>query len=197
MPAYQVKFETVTVGAHAFEIRSLKDRQQYAYPDKTAHNAGVPPASWPLFGVLWPSGIMLADVMDTYLLKGLRVLEVGCGLGLASLVAHRHGADITASDYHPLAAQFMAQNIKLNKLDPLEFKCINWKTIDNIAHPRMKRRRGERRCEESSAMANFEPGLGDALGVRGIRYRLERLRVAAGLPEGVSPLFAYTYRAVR
>jgi site-specific recombinase XerD len=29
--------------------------------------------------------------------------------------------------------------------------------------------------------------LGDALGVRGIRYRLERLRVAAGLPEGVSP----------
>jgi site-specific recombinase XerD len=29
--------------------------------------------------------------------------------------------------------------------------------------------------------------LGDALGVRGMRYRLERLRVAAGLPEGVSP----------
>ncbi|MFI5258959.1 MAG: tyrosine-type recombinase/integrase [Candidatus Limnocylindrales bacterium] len=29
--------------------------------------------------------------------------------------------------------------------------------------------------------------LGGALGVRGIRYRLERLRKAAGLPEGVSP----------
>jgi site-specific recombinase XerD len=29
--------------------------------------------------------------------------------------------------------------------------------------------------------------LGSALGVRGMRYRLERLRVAAGLPEGVSP----------
>jgi site-specific recombinase XerD len=29
--------------------------------------------------------------------------------------------------------------------------------------------------------------LGSALGVRGLRYRLERLRVAAGLPEGVSP----------
>jgi site-specific recombinase XerD len=28
---------------------------------------------------------------------------------------------------------------------------------------------------------------GGALGVRGMRYRLERLRVAAGLPEGVSP----------
>ncbi len=29
--------------------------------------------------------------------------------------------------------------------------------------------------------------VGDALGVRGMRYRLERLRVAAGLPQGVSP----------
>jgi len=174
MPAYQVKFETVTVGAHAFEIRSLKDRQQYADPDKTAHNAGVPPASWPLFGVLWPSGIMLADVMDTYLLKGLRVLEVGCGLGLASLVAHRHGADITASDYHPLAAQFMAQNIKLNKLDPLEFKCINWKTIDNILgkfdliigsdvlyepnHPKMLVGFIERHATEDGTVIIVDPG---------------------------------------
>jgi len=29
--------------------------------------------------------------------------------------------------------------------------------------------------------------LGGALGVRGMRYRLERLRIAAGLPQGVSP----------
>jgi site-specific recombinase XerD len=28
---------------------------------------------------------------------------------------------------------------------------------------------------------------GHPLGVRGLRYRLERIRVAAGLPEGVSP----------
>jgi site-specific recombinase XerD len=40
---------------------------------------------------------------------------------------------------------------------------------------------------------DLEPGIlflnhsGTALGVRGIRYRLERLRVAAGLPVGVSP----------
>jgi predicted nicotinamide N-methyase len=130
MPAYQVKFESVTIGLHAFEIRSLKDRQQYADPDKIAHKAGVSAASWPLFGELWPSGIMLADVIDSYPLKGLRVLEVGCGLGLASLVAHRHGADITASDYHPLAAQFLAHNSKLNALAALDFKCIHWKTID-------------------------------------------------------------------
>jgi integrase/recombinase XerD len=35
--------------------------------------------------------------------------------------------------------------------------------------------------------ALFLNHLGDPLGVRGLRYRLERLRVAVGLPEGVSP----------
>ena len=39
----------------------------------------------------------------------------------------------------------------------------------------------------STADALFLNHLGDALGARGLRYRLARLRVAAGLHEGVSP----------
>ncbi len=174
MPAYQIKFETITIGTQAFEIRSLKDRQQYADPHQRAHKAGISAASWSLFGVLWPSGIMLADIMDTYPLAGLRVLEVGCGLGLASLVAHHHGANITASDYHPLAEQFMAQNIKLNKFDPLKFKCINWKTIDKELgkfdliigsdvlyepdHPVMLARFIERHVAENGTVIIVDPG---------------------------------------
>jgi predicted nicotinamide N-methyase len=172
--AYQVKFETITIGDHAFEIRSLKDRQQYADPHKAAQKAGVSSASWPLFGVLWPSGIMLADMMDSYPVKGLRVLEVGCGLGLASLVAHRRGADITASDYHPLAEKFMEQNIKLNKLKPLDFKCIHWKTIDKELgqfdliigsdilyepdHPALLSRFIERHATENCTIIVVDPG---------------------------------------
>ena len=128
---YQVKFETVTVGKQPFEIRSLKDRQQYDDPIGESRKAGVSPASWPLFGVVWPSGMMLADVMDGYPTDGLRILEVGCGLGLASLVMHNQGADITASDYHPLAEKFMVKNIGLNKFAPIKFEVISWATIDN------------------------------------------------------------------
>lgn len=40
---------------------------------------------------------------------------------------------------------------------------------------------------DTDADAVFLNHLGTALGVRGLRFRLERLRVAAGLPEGVSP----------
>jgi len=127
---YQVKFETITIGKHPFEIRSLKDRQQYDDPVGESKKAGVSPASWPLFGVVWPSGVMLADVMDTYPTNGLRILEVGCGLGLASMVVHNHGADITASDYHPMAEQFMDKNIALNKFAPMKFAIIDWCKID-------------------------------------------------------------------
>jgi site-specific recombinase XerD len=43
------------------------------------------------------------------------------------------------------------------------------------------------RPDDADRGALFLNHLGTSLGVRGIRYRLERLRVAAGLPEGVSP----------
>ena len=43
------------------------------------------------------------------------------------------------------------------------------------------------RQSDTDATAVFLNHLGTALGVRGLRFRLERLRVAAGLPQGVSP----------
>ena len=94
------------MGLHDYAIRSLKDRQEYEDINGLAELAGISSATWALFGVVWPSSLMLADIIDVQSLVGLRVLEMGCGLGLASLVAARRGANITASDYHPLAHSF-------------------------------------------------------------------------------------------
>lgn len=130
MSDYEVKFETVRVGKDDYVIRSLKDRQQFYDPDGRYENAGVSPASWPLFGVMWPSAMILAEIIDTYELEKLRVLEIGCGLALASLVAHRRGANITATDYHPLAGTFLAENLILNRFPPLRFETGNWSGIN-------------------------------------------------------------------
>ncbi len=59
-------------------------------------------------------------------LAGERILEIGCGLGLASLVGHRRGADVTASDKHPLAGPFMVENVRLNALAPLKYRHGHW-----------------------------------------------------------------------
>lgn len=46
--------------------------------------------------VLWPSAIACARVLGT--MKPCRVLELGCGTGLVSLVAARAGHDVLATD---------------------------------------------------------------------------------------------------
>lgn len=126
MPGYHVKFESHQLGTSQFEIRSLLDRQQYADPDGAAHAAGISSASWPLFGMVWPSARMLADAMQTQDLQGKRILEIGCGLALASLVIHRRQGDITASDCHPLTEAFLAENLRLNDLPALKYQTGHW-----------------------------------------------------------------------
>lgn len=123
---YQTKFETVIGTGDHLELRSLLDRDQFHDPLGEAESRGISSAQWPLFGVLWPSGRVLAQAMLTFKLDGKRILEVGCGLGLASLVVHRRGGDITASDCHPLAAAFLLENLRLNGLPAMKYQIGDW-----------------------------------------------------------------------
>jgi predicted nicotinamide N-methyase len=128
MPGYLTKRETVDIrGALPLQIRSLLDRQQYADPLGEAAALGISSAAWPLFGMLWESSVQLAGLMaERAMQPGERILEVGCGLALASLVLHRRGADVTASDCHPLAASFLLQNVAFNGLPSLPYRHGNW-----------------------------------------------------------------------
>lgn len=126
MPGYSVKTNTVLVGDHAYQIRSLSDKQQYADPHGLAELAGISSASWSLFGQLWPAGQVLANAMSIIPIAGRRILEIGCGLGLSSLVLQRRCADITASDHHPLAPSFLLHNAEINCLKPVAYVDLSW-----------------------------------------------------------------------
>lgn len=135
MPGYQTKQESIAVhGVANLIIRSLLDRQQFADPLGVAERLGIGSASWPLFGLLWPSGAWLATRLAARPVRaGERILEIGCGLALASLVGHRRGADVTASDHHPLAAAFLRENLRLNGLLPMKYRHGPW--LDDGAEP--------------------------------------------------------------
>ena len=134
MPGYLTKQECIAIsGVADLHIRSLLDNQQFSDPQGLAALVGISAATWPLFGLLWPSGAELAARMGQRpVTKGERILEIGCGLGLASLVGHRRGADMTASDCHPLAGLFLANNLRLNGLAPMKYRHGLW---GEVAHP--------------------------------------------------------------
>jgi predicted nicotinamide N-methyase len=122
----EVEISTLRVGARDYHIRSLRDRQQFWDPDSLSAQAGISSASWPLFGVVWPAGLALAEEMSQFPIDGKRILEVGCGIGLCSLVLQQRGANVTASDYHPLAEEFLRYNADLNGLLPIPFQHAPW-----------------------------------------------------------------------
>jgi predicted nicotinamide N-methyase len=128
LPGYLTKQEHIAVaGVANLHIRSLLDRNQFFDPLGEAEDLGISSAAWPLFGLLWPSGARLAARMALRPVNANEhILEIGCGLALASIVAHRRGADITASDCHPLAAGFLQHNLRLNSLPPMPYVHGQW-----------------------------------------------------------------------
>jgi predicted nicotinamide N-methyase len=68
----------------------------------------------PYWAERWPSGVALAEHVATAELAGTRVLELGCGLGLPSLVAARRGADVVAADWSEDAIALLRRNASRN-----------------------------------------------------------------------------------
>jgi predicted nicotinamide N-methyase len=80
----------------------------------------------PYWADLWPSAQVLAGEVRTLRLRGQRVLELGCGLGLVAIGAALAGAEVTATDYYEDALLFA----KLNVLDAsgraIATRMVNW-----------------------------------------------------------------------
>jgi predicted nicotinamide N-methyase len=66
----------------------------------------------PYWAELWPAATALAVALPA--VAGLRVVELGCGLGLPSLVAAARGAVVTATDWAVDAIELLHQNAQRN-----------------------------------------------------------------------------------
>jgi predicted nicotinamide N-methyase len=78
----------------------------------------------PYWAELWPAGIALADALPPEL-RGRRVLELGCGLGLPSLVAAARGARALATDWAREALELLEANAARNGV-VVETARIRW-----------------------------------------------------------------------
>jgi len=68
----------------------------------------------PYWAELWPAARALAEALPE--VHGLKVVELGCGLGLPALVAAAKGAAVTATDWSPDAIELLRSNAARNGL---------------------------------------------------------------------------------
>jgi predicted nicotinamide N-methyase len=116
--------KTVQLAQECFELELFADldREFSAHFDDLSDPAKDLPEP-PLFGSLWPSAEGLATwlLQKNWPLRGQRVLEIGCGLGLPSLLCARLGALVETMDHHPGVASLLARNCQRNQLKSLTF----------------------------------------------------------------------------
>jgi predicted nicotinamide N-methyase len=96
------------------ELRLLQPRDGAELPDDGD-------VQWaplvPYWSVLWRSGLALGHELSRRRLDGMRVVELGCGMGVPSLAASRSGAAVLATDASLEALELLACNASRNGLD--------------------------------------------------------------------------------
>ena len=100
-----------TVALREGELSLLRPRDAEAMLDEEAfeHEEYLP-----YWAELWPSGQALARRVSARSLRGARVLELGCGLGLPSLAAALAGGRVLATDWSPDAIELLQANAARN-----------------------------------------------------------------------------------
>ena len=78
----------------------------------------------PYWAELWPASLALAAALPE--VAGLRVVELGCGLGVPSLVAAARGAEVTATDWAADAVDLVRENAARNGLE-LRAEVHDWR----------------------------------------------------------------------
>jgi predicted nicotinamide N-methyase len=110
------------------ELRLLQPLESAELPD-------IGEVEWapivPYWSVLWRSGVALARELDPDTVRGRRVLELGCGLGVPSIVAARAGAEALATDADPDALALLERNAEANGAR-LETALIKWSETDEL-----------------------------------------------------------------
>ncbi|HTQ39113.1 MAG TPA: class I SAM-dependent methyltransferase [Pirellulales bacterium] len=141
---FNVVKHQLTVGP--FQFRMLHPRSADELIDEAEFNRDE---RLPYWAEIWPSAFVLAGRIaefaqaiqaqglqplglgDTSGMRQPRLLELGCGCGLAVMSALSAGFSVTAVDYYPEALDFVRLNAVFNGLPLPETRTVDWRNYPN------------------------------------------------------------------
>ena len=123
--------ERIEVGPFTVDLarpgapEDLIDEDEYAVDERL-----------PYWAELWPSARVLAEVLIDEPLRGKRVVELGCGIGLPAIVAALAGAEVTATDWYESALRATCANAERSGVH-LGTRLLDWRSppADLLASP--------------------------------------------------------------
>ena len=117
---YQTQITDLTVAGRKYRILLPRDLEQFINSDDILDN-------FPLWAKMWKASWILADFLTRKQVDPeQRLLEIGGGLGLVSIVGCTCGHRMTMTEYNPHALQFAQANAHLNDCAQLPIVRLDW-----------------------------------------------------------------------
>jgi predicted nicotinamide N-methyase len=109
---YPVRSVTFDFDGPQVRLLMIKRLEDYVDAEALLRDPDAPEP--PYWAHVWPGSRALAQRMSQVACAGRRVIDIGCGLGLAGIVAALRGAAVTLFDAAPEGVQFAGANAALN-----------------------------------------------------------------------------------
>lgn len=124
---YDLTESAYSFGGHSFSFLSVLD--SYALLDRISPEEFVKDEQMPYWAEIWPSAITLSSfIADELQIESQHVIEIGAGVGMASVVAAWKGASVLATDYSLEALRFARYNGLKNRVS-LAFERLDWRVV--------------------------------------------------------------------
>jgi len=123
--------QTFVFGGKSFKIKRIKNLDELI--DQIDDESFNEDERLPYWAELWPSAIGFSRFIAGHkeLIQNKSILELGCGLGLTSLVlSAQEPASLLITDYEQDALQLTAENFKLNDFKQPNLREADWRTSE-------------------------------------------------------------------
>jgi predicted nicotinamide N-methyase len=114
--------EELTFGATVVSLHRPREPEELLDEEAFENDEFIP-----YWAELWPAGLALSRALPDRM-DGLRVVDIGCGLGVPALVAAARGAHVTAVDWAADAIALLGGNAARNGI-PLDLVQADWRSF--------------------------------------------------------------------